>query len=106
MLQAELVWRSLVDILEETTGVPAEGLSPEQSFEDDLGFDSLTIVEIAVMTEQRLGVALPDELLAQLRRLGDVAEFIVSQARRPEGPPTDTAGAAATTEVSDALLRS
>lgn len=77
MSRSELVWSGLLEILEETTGLPPYELTAERSFEEDLGFDSLTIVEVAVIAEQRLGVAIPDDELPELRTIGDVAEFIL-----------------------------
>lgn len=72
-------WTGIVEILAEVTGVPAEEMTPEQDFENDFGFDSLTVVEIAVMVEQRLGVTVPDEMLAHLTTIGDVAEYVAGR---------------------------
>ena len=43
---------------------------------DDLDIDSLSMVEIAVQTEDKYGVKVPDEDLAGLRTVGDIVAFI------------------------------
>ena len=51
-------------------------MTPEKSFVDDLDIDSLSMVEIAVQTEDKYGVKIPDEDLAGLRTVGDVVAYI------------------------------
>ena len=62
----------LGEIVEEIAGVPADEVTPSKSFVDDLDIDSLSMVEIAVQTEDKYGVKIPDEDLAGLRTVGDV----------------------------------
>lgn len=76
----DAAWTGIVEILAEVTGLPAGDMTPDQDLEHDFGFDSLTVVEIAVMVEQRLGVAVPDETLGQLRTIGDVARYVSGHA--------------------------
>lgn len=66
----------LGEIIDEVAGVPAEEVTPEKSFVDDLDIDSLSMVEIAVQTEDKYGVKIPDEDLAGLRTVGDAVNYI------------------------------
>ena len=66
----------LGEIIDEVAGVPAEDVTPEKTFVDDLDIDSLSMVEIAVQTEDKYGVKIPDEDLAGLRTVGDVVNYI------------------------------
>ena len=66
----------LADIIDEIAGVPADEVTPEKNFVDDLDIDSLSMVEIAVQTEDKYGVKIPDEDLAGLRTVGDVVNYI------------------------------
>jgi acyl carrier protein len=68
-------WKLLTEIVEEMTGVDADGLTPDLTF-DELGFDSLTTVEIAVAAEMRLGVRIEEDQLGELRTLSDAAQCI------------------------------
>jgi acyl carrier protein len=60
---------------QEFTSIIAENLTPEQTFEE-LGFDSLTTVEIVIEAEERFGVRIADEELLGLRTIGEVVAYI------------------------------
>ena len=73
--QEEII-AGLAEIIEEVTGIEPSEVTPEKSFVDDLDIDSLSMVEIAVQTEDKYGVKIPDEDLAGLRTVGDVVGYI------------------------------
>ena len=73
--QEEII-AGLAEIIEEVTGIEPSEVTPEKSFVDDLDIDSLSMVEIAVQTEDKYGVKIPDEDLAGLRTVGDVVAYI------------------------------
>ncbi|MEV0948385.1 meromycolate extension acyl carrier protein AcpM [Rhodococcus sp. NPDC049939] len=66
----------LAEIIEEVTGIEPSEVTIEKSFVDDLDIDSLSMVEIAVQTEDKYGVKIPDEDLAGLRTVGDAVAYI------------------------------
>ena len=66
----------LSEIIEEVAGVPAADVSPEKSFTDDLDIDSLSMVEIAVQAEDRFGVKIPDDELANLKTVADAVAYV------------------------------
>ncbi|AQA24349.1 meromycolate extension acyl carrier protein [Rhodococcus sp. MTM3W5.2] len=73
--QEELV-SGIAEIIEEVTGIEPSEVTIEKSFVDDLDIDSLSMVEIAVQTEDKYGVKIPDEDLAGLRTVGDAVDYI------------------------------
>ena len=72
----EDITAGFAEIIEEVVGIEAADVTPEKSFVDDLDIDSLSMVEIAVQTEDKYGVKIPDEDLAGLRTVGDVVSYI------------------------------
>lgn len=72
----EEIIAGLAEIVEEVTGIDPSEVTEEKSFVDDLDIDSLSMVEIAVQTEDRYGVEIPDEDLAKLRTVGDAVVYI------------------------------
>ncbi|QTI67668.1 meromycolate extension acyl carrier protein AcpM [Gordonia sp. L191] len=66
----------IAEIIEEVTGIEPSEVTMEKSFVDDLDIDSLSMVEIAVQTEDKYGVKIPDEDLAGLRTVGDAVNYI------------------------------
>jgi acyl carrier protein len=75
MTYTPAIWQEVTEIIEEMTGLDPESLKAEQTF-DELGFDSLTTVEIAVAAEERLGVRIPDEALLEMRTIGEAVACI------------------------------
>ncbi|GGC71704.1 acyl carrier protein [Hoyosella rhizosphaerae] len=80
----------LASIIEEVTGIEPSEVTIEKSFVDDLDIDSLSMVEIAVQTEDKYGIKIPDEDLASLRTVGDAVNYIQRlEAEGVEGVNTD-----------------
>lgn len=76
MATTQEIQDGLAEILEEVAGVLPEDVSPEKSFTDDLDVDSLSMVEIATAVEDKWGVAIPDDELANIKTVGDAIKFI------------------------------
>ena len=66
----------LGEIIDEIAGVPADQVTPEKSFVDDLDIDSLSMVEIAVAAQDKFGVDIPDDELKNLKTVKDVVLFV------------------------------
>ncbi|WP_067964297.1 acyl carrier protein [Nocardiopsis trehalosi] len=66
----------LGDIIDEIAGVPANEVTPDKNFVDDLDIDSLSMVEIAVAAQDKFGVEIPDDQLKDLKTVQDVINFI------------------------------
>ena len=70
------ILNALGEIVQEATGIPAARVVPAASFVDDLDIDSLSMVEIATMAEDKFGVAIPDSDLAKLKTVADVVAYL------------------------------
>ena len=70
----------LGEIVEEIAGVPADEVTPNKSFVDDLDIDSLSMVEIAVAAQDKFGVEIPDDQLKDLTTVQDVVNFVSKNA--------------------------
>jgi acyl carrier protein len=66
----------LGEIIDEIAGVPADQVTPDKSFVEDLDIDSLSMVEIAVAAQDRFGVEIPDDELKNLKTVKDVVLFV------------------------------
>jgi acyl carrier protein len=64
------------NIIVEQLGVDAEKVKPEASFIDDLGADSLDIVELVMAMEEEFDLEIPDEDAEKLRTVGDVSKYL------------------------------
>ena len=64
------------DIIIEQLGVNAEQVTPNASFIEDLGADSLDTVELVMAFEEEFSVEVPDEDAEKLQSVGDVIKYI------------------------------
>jgi acyl carrier protein len=64
------------DIIEKELGVEREKLTPEASFIEDLGADSLDIVELVMEFEKEFNIDIPDEDAEKIRTVGDAIAYI------------------------------
>ena len=70
----------LAEVIEEVSGVPADKVTREATFANDLEIDSLTMVEVVVACEEKFDVRIPDEALENLKTVGDAIDYISSAA--------------------------
>jgi acyl carrier protein len=64
------------DIIVEQLGVNAEQVTPEASFIEDLGADSLDTVELVMAFEEEFGAEIPDEDAEKLTTVGAVITYL------------------------------
>lgn len=64
------------DIIEKELGVEREKLVDSASFIDDLGADSLDIVELVMEFEKEFNIDIPDEEAEKLRTVGDAIAYL------------------------------
>jgi acyl carrier protein len=69
------------NIIVEQLGVDAERVKGEASFIDDLGADSLDIVELVMAMEEEFDLEIPDEAAEKLRTVGDVTKYLQSKGK-------------------------
>jgi acyl carrier protein len=67
-------------IIVEQLGVEADEVKPEASFTDDLGADSLDIVELVMAFEEEFGIEIPDEDAEKIARVKQAVEYIEQHA--------------------------
>jgi acyl carrier protein len=60
--------------------VEADKITPTASFIEDLGADSLDIVELVMQMEEEFDLDIPDEDAEKMKTVGDVVKYIASKA--------------------------
>lgn len=64
------------DIIVEQIGVNPDQVTPDAKFVEDLGADSLDVVELVMAFEDAFGTDIPDEDAEKLATVGDVIRYI------------------------------
>ena len=67
-------------IIVEQLGVPAEDVKEEASFIEDLGADSLDIVELIMALEEEYDIEISDEDAEKIKTVGDAVSYITENA--------------------------
>ena len=66
----------VIDIVAEQLGVDKEKVTPETSFVNDLGADSLDTVELVMELEEEFDINIPDDAAEKIQTVGQAVEFI------------------------------
>ncbi len=64
------------EIIANQLSVKVETLKDETNIAEELGADSLDVVEILMSLEDEFGVSIPDEAIPQIKTIKDIVEFI------------------------------
>jgi len=66
----------VIALIAETMAQPEESITESKNFVDDLGADSLDLVEIMMAIEENLGVQIPESEQEKMKTVGDVITFV------------------------------
>ena len=75
-MSSEEVFEKVKETIIEQLGVADTAVTTEASFIDDLGADSLDIVELVMALEEEYDVEIPSDDLAELNTVGDVINYL------------------------------
>ena len=64
------------EIISEQLGVSADEVTPEASFIEDLGADSLDIVELVMELEEEFEITIPDDQAEKIKTVGEAIDYI------------------------------
>lgn len=70
------LFTKLKELIVDKLEVKESDVVPEATFRDDLGADSLAIVELVMNIEDRFGITIPDEDAEKLHTVGSAVEYI------------------------------
>ena len=64
-------------VIVDQLNVDEDDVSEDSAFIDDLGADSLDIVELVMALEEEFGIAIPDEEAEKIRTVGEAVSYIM-----------------------------
>lgn len=75
---SESIGQRVREIVGNELGVEPEKVTPEASFVEDLGADSLDTVELVMAFEEEFGIDIPDEDAEQMATVGEAIRYLES----------------------------
>ena len=77
-MEHEEIFAKVKEVIVDQLSVDEDDVTSEASFFDDLGADSLDIVELVMALEDSFGVSIPDEEAESIKTVGDAVEYIAA----------------------------
>ena len=71
-----MIFEKITAILAEQLDADAESMTADTKITDDLGADSLDLVDLLMSIEDEFGVEIPDEEVENITTIGDVVDYI------------------------------
>lgn len=75
-MEASAIQSKVMNIVAEQLGVEEREIKAESSFVDDLGADSLDIVELVMTMEEQFGLEIPDDQAETIKTVNDAIAYI------------------------------
>ena len=71
-----MVFDKIKDIIVEQLDVEEDAVTMEASITEDLGADSLDVVDLVMSIEESFDVEIPDEEVENIKTVGDIVKYI------------------------------
>lgn len=79
-MENDEIFDKVKDVIVDQLNVEEADVTEEASFIDDLGADSLDIVELVMALEEQFGISIPDEEAENIKTVGDAVSYIQENA--------------------------
>ena len=71
-----MIFEKLKNIIVEQLGVEDSDVTLEANIQDDLGADSLDVVDLITTIEDEFDISIPDEAVEEIKTVGDISAYI------------------------------
>jgi acyl carrier protein len=75
-MEHEEIFDKVKEVIVDQLSVEEDDVTEDAAFVDDLGADSLDIVELVMALEEQFGISIPDEQAEKIKTVGDAVSFI------------------------------
>ena len=71
-----MILEKVKELVAEQLGISKDEIKPESNILEDLGADSLDIIEMLMTLEEEYGITIPDDKIGQIKTIGQIVELI------------------------------
>ena len=75
-----MVFEKVRDIIADQLGIDADTITADSSFIEDLGADSLDLVDLAMSFEDEFSVEIPETEIENIKTVGDIVKYLEENA--------------------------
>ena len=75
-MEVDMVIDKVKELVAEQLGINKETITEESNIIEDLGADSLDVIEMLMTLEEEYGVTIPDEKIGQIKTIGQIVDLI------------------------------
>ena len=79
-MEREEILDKVKDVIVDQLTVEEDDVNEDAAFIDDLGADSLDLVELVMALEEQFGISIPDEEVENIKTVGDAVAYIEANA--------------------------
>ena len=76
IMEVDMVFEKVAEVIAGQLGVAKEKITKESNILEDLGADSLDIIEMLMTLEEEYGITIPDEKINQAKTVGGICDLI------------------------------
>ena len=71
-----MILEKVKELVAEQLGIKKETIKENSNIVDDLGADSLDVIEMLMTLEDEYGITIPDDQISQVRTIGEIVNLI------------------------------
>ena len=71
-----MIFEKVKELVAEQLGISQDTIKMESNILEDLGADSLDVIEMLMTLEEEYGITIPDEQISQVKTIGQIVELI------------------------------
>lgn len=75
-MREDQVLTGVAEVVGVTVGIDPGRVTPQARLDEDLGIDSLTLVDVVVALEDQFGLVIPDDDWSRFRTIGDISAHL------------------------------
>jgi acyl carrier protein len=83
LMTREAIRSSVYEVLSQQLEIPTSAIADAMNFRDDLQLDSLSLIELSLQVEQRLGVRIDENKLYGVDTVSALVDFLVDMTEQP-----------------------
>lgn len=73
-----MIFDKVCELVAEQLGIDKSSITPESNILEDLGADSLDVIEMLMTLEEEYGITIPDDKIGSVKTIGAIVELIES----------------------------